>query len=175
MSIQTRSMTKKNSPVTKSPVAECLTKSLVTKSSDTKSTVTKSTVTDDSMETNSMETNNPVSICSVSNCFQLERPKNYTYPKCANVTYPEMISYITQEQYDSADFDKSAYGGYKNGYFIAACIPKIKNSVEDDIYIYSYDPDYIKGKTIYAVAGKGYFWDLKKISYAGYYWYLKKI
>ena len=174
MSIQTRSMTKKNSPVTKSPVAECLTKSLVTKSSDTKSTVTKSTVTD-SMETNSMETNNPVSICSVSNCFQLERPKNYTYPKCANVTYPEMISYITQEQYDSADFDKRKYGGYKNGYFIAACIPKIKNSEEDDIYIYSDDPDYIKGKTIYAVAGKGYFWDLKKISYAGYYWYLKKI
>ena len=166
MPIQTRSMTKKNSPVTKSPVAECL----VTKSIVTKSPVTKSTVTD-----YSMETNNPVSICSVSNCFQLERPKNYTYPKCANVTYPEMISYITQEQYDSADFDKRAYGGYKNGYFIAACIPKIKNSVEDDIYIYSDDPDYIKGKTIYAVAGKGYFWDLKKIYSVGYYWYLKKI
>lgn len=174
MPIQTRSMTKKNSPVTKSPVAECLvTKSIVTKSPVTKSTVTKSTVTD-SLVT-SMETNNPVSICSVSNCFQLERPKNYTYPKLANVAYPEMISYITQEQYDSAGFDKSAYGGYKNGYFIAACIPKIKNSEEDDIYIYSLDPDYIKGKTIYAVAGKGYFWDLKKIYSVGYYWYLKKI
>ena len=84
------------------------------------------------------------------------------------------VTFMTQEEYNEAGYINSRDGGRINSRLVAACIPAIKNSLEDDIVFEKYTDEYFKDKP-YVVAPDGYYWRLVKVPYAGYFYDLEKI
>ena len=101
-------------------------------------------------------------------------------PKAPKVSPPKVslpklrVTFMTQEEYNEAGYINSRDGGRIDSRLVAACIPAIKNSLEDDIVFEKYTDEYVKDKP-YVVAPDGYYWRLLKVPYAGYFYDLEKI
>lgn len=87
------------------------------------------------------------------------------------------VTFLTQEEYNAAGYIDSKYGGCIRSRLVAACIPAIYNSEEDDIAYEPYIEDGYKRPQdkIYVVAPDGYYWDLKHRPYAGWMYSLERI
>ena len=98
---------------------------------------------------------------------QKESPPKVSQPKLR-------VTFMTQEEYNEAGYIDSKNGGSIDWRLVAAYIPAIKNSLEDDILLEKYTDEYVKDKP-YVVAPDGYYWRLRKVPYAGWFYDLEKI
>lgn len=106
-----------------------------------------------------------------------DKKVNKIYHDCVfDKPYPR-VTFLTQEEYNIAGYTTGEYGGYIEKFLIAACIPKIHNSIDDDIaYEAHVEKGYIKpDDKIYVVAPKGYCWVSRKCYMIGYMFFLERI
>lgn len=105
----------------------------------------------------------------------VEKKRNVkSKPNAPKVSPPKLrVTFMTQEEYNEAGYINSRDGGRIDSRLVAACIPAIKNSVEDDIVFEKYTDEYVIDKP-YVVAPDGYYWRLRKVPYAGWFYDLEK-
>ncbi len=85
------------------------------------------------------------------------------------------VTFLTQEEYNQQDYEKTLYGGYFNGYLIAAYIPELSSG--DNFIPYRKYNNHLSAEPgqNYVVAPNGYYWDWDNVPYAGDVYYLKKL